>query len=510
MLVLRYIELIPSATLNDSHRAHAMSRSTPNFPGTTLAGLSTNPYQSPLGARPGGGPRVARNSAAPPQKPYAWMAFITHPLAAYTFYILCVLSACNGFALLARLNRFYISTDGQRELPLFPVFTLFTILMVLAFTRERAHGKYFWFAWSFYVVYILFGFAGPYQITGTSFYTVAELIVKNWISLIAFPWLAFRVVSPDKLPKFLFTILFCFSLGGILSVFQSLNSGFFGRFIVEEGRGGGFWMNPNTCGLILLMGLFLSFLHNWKSPLWINLIRASLVAGVLLTYSRTAIISASAGGMVYALAYGRATRIVQVMLVIAILGFGLVLFGMMVESGTIPIENESLRVRISKISEMVSGKFSSDDKYNTRTPVWEAAIKQVIYRGGLVFGTGHGSMERAVEHNGSFLAPHNEYIYIWGNSGIPGLLAYLIFLGVFFVEARKCRDPRIRAGIMGTMAVFMSNGIFGHSMFSIHSMGPILAILAMYMYYGQLPAQPPQQPGYRLPGGLPPPRPAGV
>jgi O-antigen ligase len=458
-------------------------------------------------------PRGAASRSSPPSRFARW-SFTAHPLAVLTYYGLCILAACNGFALLARFNRFYVSEAGARELPIFPVATLFTIIVVLAFTKERSRGTYFWFAWSYWAIYILFGFAGSYQVTGFAPYTVMELIVKNWIGLIGFPWLAFRVISPDKIPRFQAVMLSCFAVGGLLSVAQALQPETFDKFVSEAGRGGGFWMNPNTCGLVLLMGFFLTLTRKWEYPKLMMLIRIALVAGLLFTYSRTAIIGLFMAGVVFSIAYGRAGRAVKVLLIGIVTGVIIFMLGTMVESGTIPIENKALRERILKITEIVTGKFATQGEYDTRTPLWSAAIKQVINRGGLVLGTGHGSMERAVEHAGSFLAPHNDYIYVWGNSGLPGLFAYLTLLGMFFWQASKCRDPQMRAGIMGAMTVFVIYAVFGHSMFAIHSMGPILAIISLWLYYGQLPDQPVGYAGmpFRVPPrGMPafPPQPRG-
>jgi hypothetical protein len=84
----------------------------------------------------------------------------------------------------------------------------------------------------------------------------------------------------------------------------------------------------------------------------------------------------------------------------------------------------------------------------------------------------------------NFHSPHNEFIYLWGNSGIITLLCYIAFLGVIFHQAYTIPDVSIRGPIMGVATMLLVFEMFGHSIYANHFIGPLMSVLALYLYYG--------------------------
>ena len=92
-----------------------------------------------------------------------------------------------------------------------------------------------------------------------------------------------------------------------------------------------------------------------------------------------------------------------------------------------------------------------------------------------------------LEHEGRWhsAGPHNYYIFVWGNSGVLGLVAFLVFLGSLFWIAMRSQVRRIRAGLLGLLTVFVLLACSDHSLFAFQFFGAIFAIYALAGHYSR-------------------------
>ncbi|MGC4005807.1 MAG: O-antigen ligase family protein [Pirellulales bacterium] len=355
-------------------------------------------------------------------------------------------------------------------------------MIVIPATKERARGPYFWTTWIFWLTYVLFGFAGLANFQGTTTRLILQTVVKLWICIIGLPWLAFRTISPDRLPALHKAITGMMCAGALLAIYQFFDSQSMKFILVQEGRGAGLWENPNHCGIFLTITLFLSFIPEWKVSIVAWGIRALLIIAILMTLSRAAYLGIFVGSLFYALAYGKFSRFASAIFLTAMFGVGLVIFMQLVDQNVIPLENEKLRSRISSTLMLLQGDFTNVEKDLDRFHLWESAIDQVREEGNLVTGSGHGSMLfiKKTRH-----APHNDYIQFFGDGGIVGLTAYLCFYGMLLRQAWRCQNPRLRSALGACALVFMTYGITADKFLALHATAPLMVLMAMWGYYGR-------------------------
>ena len=117
--------------------------------------------------------------------------------------------------------------------------------------------------------------------------------------------------------------------------------------------------------------------------------------------------------------------------------------------------------------------------------LWKASFSAIVQKGGLIFGLGHGSMVAVVETSNGGLAPHNYYLWMWGNSGILCLLMLLVFHFVLFQQAWKCPVPEVRAGLLAIATVLAVNHLFDSSFLEHPFVGALFSCVAVSLWYGK-------------------------
>jgi O-antigen ligase len=377
-----------------------------------------------------------------------------------------------------------IYSGRYEELPIYPIIVTLTMLFVLFFTKPRPTSRYFVISWAYYFLYIFFGFialAIHYK-ANFPFKFLVEVTLKPFLALLVVPWIIYRTVSPDKLPRFQMFLTIATAIGALLSVWQLFMPGLFSYILASAGRGSGFWENPNAAGFIFVNIFFLSFIPNWKQQSLIVMIRVLLIAGIVVTMSRSALLFLPIAGMTYMFFCGKFKRLAGFSIGMVFFVIAFYTFAVLAESGTIPIEGY-LKARITSILDIFRGNIQNQELQNSRFYLWSAGIEQLSEDGGLVTGMGHGGFIKIRKYD---LSVHNDYVQHWGTAGIVGLMSLLMFYGSLLYAAYSCKNLRIRAGVISIVVTFMLFSWTGAAYFQAHTTGPILALVAMWLYYGRM------------------------
>lgn len=308
-------------------------------------------------------------------------SFSTFVLTRWAFAALFVTVALNGFVV---FNRVIHSGDGT-ELASYPIGVAMVLMMVLATTKERSQGSYFWAAWTFWLVINLLGFANATNITSGNYRLVIQVIVKGWINLIGIPWMAFRVIPPEKLPRYTKLLVLSAVAGSIMCLIQTVSPQLFSyiRFSEQTVRVGGTWDNPNFAGVTLMLALFLTRFVTWKLR-WVQwTVYLTLLAALIGTFSRGAFVGFILGEMVYLTVVRNYKRMILGGLFLLFFLSSWITIGFLVQTNTIKVESKELRERLQTFSNIVSGKATQEVEHG-RFWLWEAAINDVLRKGNLV------------------------------------------------------------------------------------------------------------------------------
>lgn len=194
------------------------------------------------------------------------------------------------------------------------------------------------------------------------------------------------------------------------------------KFTSIQGRYAGFNSHPNFPPVLLceMLGITFALCRHFKFNCF--LIGVAFV-GVALTYGRSGFIVLALMAGAYVLMNARRNLpFLMLMAAIAIpaAGVGFAILQSRTEQGITKDKNTS--ERLQAIYELDFEKLKSPERAKDLEDAWEAVLKKPL----LGYGTGV---------SGVLWAPHNEYVSIWLELGIPGLLLFAGTLGVMVVRS---------------------------------------------------------------------------
>jgi O-antigen ligase len=404
-------------------------------------------------------------------------SFSSFILSRWTFAIFFVTVALNGFVVFNRV--YYAGKDT--ELATYPATTALVLLFVLATTKERSQGIYFWSAWTFWIFFNLVGFVNATSVSAENYRVVFVTMIKSWINLIGIPWMAFRIISPDKLPRYTKILVVTVAVGSIMCLVQTAYPELF-IYIrnLDTMRGAGTWENANNAALVMMLALILSRLVQWQNPVLKWLVYLTLLAGFVGTFSRGAIISFIAGEITYLIVVRNYKRMFLVGTFLTLFVGTWITIGFLVHNNTITIEKKEIRTRVQSLSNLFIGK-ASEDFEQGRLYLWRAGVQDVLDDGSLLFGLGHNGM---IKTSLGF-APHNEYIQYFAEGGLIGLTAFVGFLCTIAYVFSRCKDRAIRATLLSMIVAYAVYCMNGDKIFAIQMTGPFFAILVMWSHYSR-------------------------
>lgn len=363
----------------------------------------------------------------------------------------------------------------RQESPINPIAFGIAAALIVPFTRGIRGFTYLHVGWAYVLIYSVMGLLGPYREVDVADYYFWQLTVKLWISVVGIPWLAARVVDKDRLPMLVKWSTLITALGALFAMLQVVYPAPFRAILAEPGRGAGFWVNPNHCGLVCGIMIFPTLLYPFRSKLVNLAVRTILVAGVVATLSRSGLVDLAVGAIVYGVTMKRLRTIATIGVVAVV--FVLVTQVAVNQIGSV---SERLHSRVDRLQAMLRGEIA--ESAMSRTDYWKIAYAAVEKE--WLIGRGHGSMTYIVKL-GQGHGPHNYYLFIWGNSGLLALLAFLTLLCVLFSYGKRAGDPRARAVIWAMLAMIIFYAMVDHGFIAAQSMSPLLTIIALTGHYAQ-------------------------
>jgi O-antigen ligase len=396
-------------------------------------------------------------------------------VARFAFWAIFVLSLSNLLGLL--VTYFGRVNDPTFELAVYPVAFAVCAVLVFAFSKGRHTSAILIAAWAFWLVYALGGLIGEFQLTGTDIRSVLRITVKTWMTIVGLPWLAMRAVSEDKAPRLLRATVLITAIGALVGVFQAILPGFLSE-LTEAGRATGLWLNANDCGVICVLVLFISLMCPFRVGLLDWLARMLLIAGVAASFSRTAIVVLAVGWIVYGVTAKRFGTLFKSLVAVVVL-WAAMLAGLKMIEAISPQQS----ARINLMLAFLQGNFEESGS-SSRTEAWMQSFA-VIESNGFVLGLGHGAMTAMVDELNISIAPHNYFLYVWGDAGLIGLLGLLAFQFVLLQQAWKCPRREIRAGLLAVSAILTVTHVFSNSIYGLPFYGAVLACVVVTLNWSR-------------------------
>jgi O-antigen ligase len=189
------------------------------------------------------------------------------------------------------------------------------------------------------------------------------------------------------------------------------------KFTSIDGRYAGFNSHPNFPPVLLceMLGICFALCRNFK----FNCVLIALAfVGVALTYGRSGFVVLVLMAGVYILMNARKNLpFLALMAAICIpaAGVGFAILQSQTEQGIVKDKNTS--ERLEAIYELDFEKLKSPERAKDLADAWEGVMQKPLL--------GHGTGV-----SGVLWAPHNEYVSLWLEMGIPGLLLFVGTLGL--------------------------------------------------------------------------------
>lgn len=292
--------------------------------------------------------------------------------------------------------------------PLKPsLFTFGTALFCLSIavvSKPRFCPAAFWILLLPLVRFIDTGLLGRFAFSGSGEVTMSCLrILLVAVSMIA----VLSTPSGLKAARWAAILAILLTSGSVLAEFAGLV-----RFSSIPGRAAGFNGHPNSPPIIICQALGLVFALN-KNFRWNMALIAVGIPGVALTYGRSGMVIFAFLTGWYILVNARRNIGFLILCSYALLPLLVIGFTFMQQAtGSGVRQDKNTAGRLQAIYELDFEKLKSPERAKDLADAWEGVMQEPAW--------GHG-----VGSASTRWAPHNEYVAMWLELGVPGLLLYL-------------------------------------------------------------------------------------
>lgn len=294
-----------------------------------------------------------------------------------------------------------------------------------------------------------------------------------------------KLVEVFGLSAFLAVVTF-FACAGAFSVFLTPFLGsYYAKLWVtdtsfEAGRWLGFFANPNLTGFACVYALATVISFNmvnqrkrgFRRVLIVACI-SSLTVGVILTFSRSAILGFFAlglGYMIHSLKFGAraiAPLAIAAVVIVAALWF--------FTGGYRNFELSHVQTeRVHAIERMVTWQKRQSRDFGGREKIAASAIR--YWSKSPFFGHGLGSFHSMPYTYGRGNGVHNTHLMVLGESGIVGFSLYLIFIVAFLFRALSARNQAIQVFALACLLGLVMSGFASHNVLEDRNLNLLLGI----------------------------------
>lgn len=297
-----------------------------------------------------------------------------------------------------------------------------------------------------------------------------------------------RIILSRGFPFFLKILLILTTLGAwtvfltpfLGAAYNNLGNS---RMNFHAGRWMGFFANPNSCGMAGVCGLATCLtgltMNSREFPFkgTIPFIIAFLGVGVLLTFSRTAILLYGTLAMCYGALTFKMNKHT-----ISILFGGILLIVTTFWFFTGGYENfdwapQQLR-RIVSVERIIQGNADSAD-YGGRYNGISGGL--AYWSKSPIIGHGLGSMHRMPVRYFGGLGCHNTHVMVLGESGVFGMAAYVFFLFVFGLKTWQMKYMPTRTFCVFFFLMLGAWGMVSHDMLEDRNLNILLGVCFAFL-----------------------------
>jgi hypothetical protein len=361
------------------------------------------------------------------------------------------------------------------ELPINPFLAVLSAIAILIADppKQLPSRKYFPLAWFFVATFTLIGAASIPSYSTLDFKTASQDALKLAINFLLVPWMAMRLASPRLIRRCFQLTIAIVAVGGVFAAAQLFSPKIFGLLLMQEGRGSGFWINPNSCGTLCVVTLLLSFIWPYRKAVWNILARVSILAGVVACSSRAAAGAVVIAFVIVLLLRKNLTTAVWVT-VSAALVYVLITS---VDLGNVISKITPDEHRAASFARLAGGDAGAVVQEDIRWRVWQYSGRVAMEY--WATGCGLTCMDHVAPFAGRGLGPHNFYIYVLGTAGFMALIAFLILLGALLKWAFQLENPQHRSLSVAVVACFAFLLFFDHASVIMQALSPIMVFFAV-------------------------------
>ncbi len=377
-----------------------------------------------------------------------WPQFILYGLAALMgAYILS--SAFRGVELVLAVFLLYLPFSTTFVIPIAPGINGTNMLMLLGFMASIFRAldeKEAWWQWPagtttvfmFGFISCLSAFTILRQPGGWSYFVHGELLnFKAWIDQFFFYFICLTCIRSPHVAK---RVVIYMCIGSVLLVIYAIPEMIdkSGRGSIDKSRIGGPHRQPNMFGgfvaytLLPIIALFITYMKDIKA--WLITPYFLIAIKVLIaTFSRGAYLAIAVGALMAGYFRGKGFLFIWLTLSVSTL---------LVFPQLFP---ESIKARLFGAEKRVVASEKKLDKSSEhRLILWRAGAKMIIESP--ILGKGFKGFKKLksqyTEHPVNESDPHNTYLYIAAQMGLPALVLFLFLLGYAFFLGRALSQHR--------------------------------------------------------------------